>query len=609
MWPIDPGRFTEEYVLMQISKNQIAERATFQSFANCYLREVDPGVVSAHRPEDGVAVDCLEWDCAMTAARLRAEIERYSLCGPLRFGRIFVCRLPGNSWREIAPLRALYLMVQECYASMGAERADAMRNEEVELLGRVLTSYRCIADGLECAAAHRCGMSFLDGEQSLAFGHWLHPTPKSLQGMTSWQRPAYAPEHHGRFRLNFFAADATLLRHDAAPGVSLPDILRTLIPSQDCQALRPGEALIPMHPLQAEALMLDPSVAQLVVQGRLRPLGAIGAWFTPTSSVRTVYNADLPWMLKFSLPVRITNSLRVNHMPELEAGVAMSRLFAGTDFLARYPRFRLIRDPAYLTLALPGRAESGFEVIFRENPFTTGSESSGVTIAALTADPPPGARSWLETIIRDLAARGGEPVREVCRRWFSAYLDCALEPLVRLYDELGVALEAHQQNSLLDVSSGYPEACYYRDNQGFYLSNTHRDRLTALVPETDGIPGLYFDDCVIQERFGYYLIVNQICSVIARMGHDGLIMEDALLAMLRARLERLASELTGVGGEFATGFLSRPTIAAKANLLTRMLDIDELEADDGRAIYVQLPNPLCAASRAAPQGGARAAAL
>lgn len=608
MWPNNPEQFTEEFMPMHKSTRQVAERATFQSFANCYLREVDPGVASAHCPDDGVPVDCVEWNCAMTAARLRAEIERVSLCGPQRFGRVFICRGPGNAWREIAPLRALYLMVQECYASMGAERADAMRNEEAELLGRVLTSYRCMADGLECAAGIG-GMSFLDGEQSLTFGHWLHPTPKSLQGMTNWQRPAYAPEHHGRFRLAIFAVDATLLRHEAAPGVSLSDILRSVISPQDRQVLRPGEVVIPMHPLQAEALMLDPSIAQLMGQGRLRALGPIGAWVTPTSSVRTVYSADLPWMLKFSLPVRITNSLRVNHMPELEAGVAMSRLFARTNFLARQPRFRLIRDPAYVTLALPDRTESGFEVIFRENPFTKGRENSGVTIAALTADPPPGGRSWLETIVRNLAARDGEPVGEVCRRWFAAYLDCALDPLVRLYDEFGVAFEAHQQNSLLDVSSGYPEAYYYRDNQGFYLSNTHRDRLTALAPETADIAGLYFDDCVIQERFGYYLIVNQICAVIARMGHDGLILEDALLAMLRARLERLARELAGIGGEFAASFLNRPTIAAKANLLTRMLDIDELEVEDGRAIYVQLPNPLCAASRTVRQGGARAAAV
>ena len=64
--------------------------------------------------------------------------------------------------------------------------------------------------------------------------------------------------------------------------------------------------------------MLDPSVAQLV-----HTLGPIGALFTPTSSVRTVYSAGLSWMLKFSLSVRITNSLRVNHMSELEVSVVM----------------------------------------------------------------------------------------------------------------------------------------------------------------------------------------------------------------------------------------------------------------------------------------------
>ncbi|ABD09078.1 IucA/IucC [Rhodopseudomonas palustris HaA2] len=594
---------------MPLSMRQVAERATFQSFANCYLREVDPGVPSAHQPERGGApVDSIEWSCPAAAASLRAEIERHSLCGPLRFGRIFVCRAQENEWREIAPLRALYLMVQECYAGMGAERADALRHEEAGLLGRVLTSYFGIADGLESAAGP-AGPSFIDGEQSLIFGHWMHPTPKSLQGITDWQRPTYAPEYRRRFRLVFFAVDAALLRQDAAPGCSLPDILEALVPPDQRPRLHPGEALIPMHPLQAEALMLDPAIAELAAAGRLRCLGPIGAFFSPTSSVRTLYSAEVPWMLKFSLPVRITNSLRVNRMSELAAGVAVSRLFARTDFVARHPSFRLIRDPAYVTLELPGRKESGFEVVFRENPFTRGFENNGVTIAALTADPPPGARSRLDRIIRELAARSGEAVGDVCRRWFAAYLDCALDPLVRIYDELGVAFEAHQQNGLLDVSSGLPSAFYYRDNQGFYLSNAHRDRLTALVPETAGIGGLYFDDCVIQERFGYYLIVNQVCSVIARMGQDELVAEEALLAVLRDRLKRLATELTGVGGEFAASFLSRPTVAAKANLLTRMLDIDELEVEDGRAIYVQLPNPLFTASRAARQGGARAAAL
>ncbi|NEW86977.1 rhizobactin siderophore biosynthesis protein rhbC [Rhodopseudomonas sp. WA056] len=593
---------------MHGSMREIAERATFQSFANCYRREVDPGVSSALGPERGERQNYIEWSCPMAAATLRAEIERNSLCGPLRFGRVFICRAQENAWREIAPLRALYLMVQECYAAMGVERADGLRDEEAELLGRVLTSYHCMVDSLQRAPGPG-SLNFIDCEQSLVFGHWLHPTPKSRQGMTDWQRPAYAPEHRGRFRLAFFAADAALLRRGEADDVSLPGILDALIPPDQRPVLRSDEALIPLHPLQAEAVMLDPAIAELVAQGRLRRLGAIGAEFSATSSVRTVYNPDVPWMLKFSLPVRITNSLRVNRMPELRAGVAMSQLFTRAEAAARHPRFKLIRDPAYLTLDLPGRRESGFEVIFRENPFTTGNEHSGVAVAALTADPPPGARSRLERIVRELAARSNETVGSTSRRWFSAYLDCALDPLVRIYDELGVAFEAHQQNALLDVSSGLPTIFYYRDNQGFYLSNAHRDRLTALVPETADIGGLYFDDRVIQERFGYYLIVNQVCSVIARMGQDRLIDEEALLAILCERLDHLGRELTGVGAEFAAGLLDRPTVAAKANLLTRMLDIDELEAEDGRAIYVQLPNPLLAGRRAPRAGGVRVAAL
>lgn len=591
---------------MHESMREIAERATFQSFANCYRREIDPGMPLQHRPECVDRRTYLEWSCPMAAATLRAEVERESLCGPLRFGRVFICRAPENAWHEIAPLRALYLMVQECYSGIGAARAEALHNEEAELLGRVLASYQCIADSLQRSSGE-AGRTFLDGEQSLMFGHWLHPTPKSRQGMADWQQPAYAPEHRGRFQLTYFAVDEALLRYGSTGDVSVSGILETLLPAADRPTLRPGEALIPLHPMQAEAVMLSPDIAELAREGRLRRLGPFGAEFSPTSSVRTVYSPEIPWMLKFSLPVRITNSLRINRMPELKAGVAMSRLFARTDFLARHPHFRLIRDPAYLTLGLPGRTESGFEIIFRENPFTTGNETNGITIAALTADPPPHARSRLDVLVREYAAQQGLPVASACRHWFSAYLDCALDPLVRLYNELGVALEAHQQNVLLDVSSGLPTASYYRDNQGFYLSNAHRDRLVSLVPETAEIGGLYFDDRVIQERFAYYLIVNQICSMIARMGQDRLINEEALLIMLRERLNGLARELAGVGRDFASGIVDRPTVAAKANLLTRMLNIDELEAEDGRAIYVQLPNPLFGDRRAARQGEARAA--
>ncbi|WP_374120415.1 ferric iron reductase [Mesorhizobium onobrychidis] len=52
-------------------------------------------------------------------------------------------------------------------------------------------------------------------------------------------------------------------------------------------------------------------------------------------------------------------------------------------------------------------------------------------------------------------------------------------------------------------------------------------------------PQLFFDDRDIRERLSYYLIVNQIFSVAARAGHDGLASEAELLGILRARLKKL----------------------------------------------------------------------
>jgi siderophore synthetase component len=353
-----------------------------------------------------------------------------------------------------------------------------------------------------------------------------------------------------------------------------------------------GEMLIPMHPLQAEALMLDPTVRGQIASGLLRHLGPAGPLFTATSSVRTVYCQDAAWMPKFSLPVRITNSKRVNRRHELEAGVAIARLFERAGINSADPRIGFLHDSAYVTLEIPGQAESGFEVIFRENPFQNCADHPVITVSALTAEPLPGGRSLFETVVRRIADDQGIPLRQACRLWFTRYLDCALDPLVRLYDTFGVALEAHQQNSLLDLSQdGFPGKYLYRDSQGFYLSNAFKARWYGLVPEATHIRSLFFDDREIRERFAYYLIVNQIFSVVARAGHDGLASETDLLGMLRERLKKLAGELSGAGGEFAAGLLGRPSITAKANLTIRLQDVDEL-ADGGSTIYTHFPNPL-----------------
>ena len=575
------------------SSRQIAETATFQSFANCYLREINAGAQVLHRTLAG-SVDSIEWSLPRQQIVLRVEVLSSSFCGPQHFGRVWCRGMSDQTWRQIELMSALHNLVHESYRQADEADADVLRGFELELLMRVLDSYQQTALFVEKALAEPIGAtSFVEAEQSLVFGHWLHPTPKSRQGMTYWQQESYAPELRGTFRLHYFTAKKEHVRHASSRAASAHEIVRGLADrGTDSVDVGPDEYLLPMHPLQAEALLLDPDIRALQKDGVLRHLGPAGSSFTATSSVRTVFSADEDWMLKFSLPVRITNSVRLNRRQELEAGVAMARLVDRIGFAQTSPRFRIIQDPAYITLDIPGRSESGFEVILRDNPFRGSRGRDIMTMAALTADPFAGETSRLERIIRQIAVRDGETISDVCLMWFQRYLDCAVEPLIALYDTHGVALEAHQQNSLVDIGAGYPSASYYRDNQGFYLSERYRSLLSGHVPEIDTIASLYFPESDIRDRFAYYLVVNQVFSVISRMAHDGLCDEGALLRMLRAHLERCALTMTAAGRDFARHVLDLPTIASKANLTTRLFDVDELQSDHAPILYRPMPNPL-----------------
>lgn len=320
-------------------------------------------------------------------------------------------------------------------------------------------------------------------------------------------------------------------------------------------------------------------------------------------------------MLKFSIPVKVTNSLRVNKAHELKAGgVVMSRLLRQTGFGEAEPGFRILQDPAYLTVMLPGLTESGFEVIFRNNPFPPGGQDQGgvISIAALTQDPPlPGRNSRLLDLIEGLALNENRSLAAVSRDWFQQYLSCAIGPALRLYDEHGIALEAHQQNSLLDVSGGgYPRCYYYRDNQGYYLSESLRGPLTEQCTDLkETPPELFYRDAMIRDRFCYYLIVNQLFSVIARFGIDDLISETLLIQQFRHFLHVEHSRLDGPAQALVKSLLEDSRLPYKGNLLTRVNDVDELNAELEMAVYSSIANPLRGDTRATPKGSTAALAV
>jgi siderophore synthetase component len=300
-------------------------------------------------------------------------------------------------------------------------------------------------------------------------------------------------------------------------------------------------------------------------------------------------------MLKLSLGLNITNSKRENLRTELLRGVEAHRLFAGpagTRLLAAHPNFRMLTDAAYLAVdGVPG-----LDVSVRHSPFRP--TDYVYCVAALTdlgrgAIAKDGAAHELAAHIRGLAEATGRPVREVAVDWFGRYVDRLIAPMLWLDAELGVTLEGHQQNTLIQLDEqGFPGAGWYRDNQGYYYRSSRIAELSKLAgePELGEASQTVVADEVVTERLIYYVGINNLFGMVGAIGCAGLAEERELLLTARERL-------SGLRGHQPTELLLNATnLRCKANLLTRAAGLDELLGELAtQSVYVEIPNPCAAA--------------
>jgi spermidine-citrate ligase len=61
---------------------------------------------------------------------------------------------------------------------------------------------------------------------------------------------------------------------------------------------------------------------------------------------------------------------------------------------------------------------------------------------------------------------------------------------------------------------------------------------------------------------------------------------------VRQKLEASKPNMLNFGASFINSMLDQPSIPCKANLLTRVADMDELQSENELAVYVPTPNPL-----------------
>nr|WP_063776808.1 IucA/IucC family protein [Streptomyces viridochromogenes] len=455
---------------------------------------------------------------------------------------------------------------------------------------------------------------FLAAEQALLLGHPLHPTPKSREGLSEAEARSYSPELCGSFPLHWLAVAPSLLATDSAwteRGRVVPATQLTARLAGPELPLPDGYAALPLHPWQQREVRHRPDIAALAEGGLLRDLGAHGALWHPTSSVRTVHTSGATAMLKLSLGLRITNSCRENLRKELHRGVEVHRLLRSglsAQWQAAHPGFDIVRDPAWLGVDGPdGVPVPGFDVVIRHNPFKPSDNVSCVAglvsllprehFGTVNDQPRSGKevlRSRLAEVVTRLAARTSRPHGAVAAEWFLRYLQQVVRPVLWLDAEAGIALEAHQQNTLLLLDGdGWPSGGRYRDNQGYYFRESRRAELDARLPGIGEHSDTFVSDEVTDERFAYYLAINNVLGLIGAFGSQRLADEQLLLAAFRRFLGDMASGPARLSTSLPARLLDSPVLRCKANLLTRVHGLDELVGPvDTQSVYVTIANPL-----------------
>jgi siderophore synthetase component len=182
----------------------------------------------------------------------------------------------------------------------------------------------------------------------------------------------------------------------------------------------------------------------------------------------------------------------------------------------------------------------------------------------------------------------------VAAEWFLRYLEQVVRPVLWLDAEAGIALEAHQQNTLLLLDAdGWPAGGRYRDNQGYYFRESRRTELDARLPGIGERSDTFVSDEVTDERFAYYLAINNVLGLIGAFGSQRLAGEALLLAAFRRFLDDVASGPAALRTSLPAHLLDSPVLRCKANLLTRLHGLDELVGPvDTQSVYVTIANPL-----------------
>ena len=582
---------------------ELANRLAMQHLVNAYSQETGKASLFEKYQQNSTQ---LAFSQGLTLLSLPLSLIQAQLFVPLsyvsRVGRHRIAALPqifqkGQKLNFSAAAMVSLLLEELVQQSEGHVDAASLVERWIQSRDALQQFLNIRAEDFDALVQVEQG--FIESEQALILGHSMHPAPKSRTGFVheDWQK--YSPEACGQTQLHYwlvapeYIAEGTAL--EQAFSIQLKQEIKWHLSESELETLAAYAhyKLLPLHPWQARYLQSKVWFKSLRAKLKIIDLGEKAWIFSPTTSVRTLASFNAPWMLKPSLSVMITNSIRVNLAKECHRGEMTHRLWhseLGQSILKQCPTLKAVNDPAWIALQLDGEIIDETICIVRDQPFIP--EQQVTCIASLCQDHPVEERNRFNALFDQIASQQKlNDKAQIAHDWFKTFLNISLSPLMYVYHRYGMAFESHQQNVLVELKDGWPQWLWLRDNQGFYYIEELADEILQQFPELNDKAHAVGSKAFVDERFSYYFFGNTLFGIINAIGATGFVSEQDLLSVLQQHLFDLLKQYPE--SSLIQSLLYQPTLPYKGNLLTRLYELDELIAPvENQSVYIQLANPL-----------------
>jgi siderophore synthetase component len=533
-------------------------------------------------------------------SRLIVRVKDLKSLGQCRYTSTPYLKKLGGGWHKLDH-RSLSLLLLKHLSLALKQPINEELYQQIEnslLNSKLFLSHKTSIKSSDDAQQQLAKDGFIRSEQALIWGHAWHPTPKSREGISKEELLKLSPEVGASFQLNFLAVKTSLLM---AKNSSNMDGIAELQQLHKFE-LPHGYSLLPCHPYQFEKFKGTALFIQAITEELIIDLGKQGSYWYPTSSVRTLYNSEFGFFLKFSLHVRLTNCIRKNSWYELESAIFLTKAIEQLHQQRGLPfaNFTLMAEPSSVTLNLqdllnkeaPEHTEGdvqqlseAFSLLFRTSFDQTTLDNKQPRVAAALFSDDENFVSAVLPYVRSLAKFQNLTYNHAALLWCEHYIKALLSPVLYYFFKLGIIFEPHLQNTVIGFTDHLPNHVYLRDLEGTKLIADlwATDTITDLSERAK--QSIYYHRKQGWRRIAYCALINNISEAIYHLSGESKSQEQKMWQLVSQTISDFQQSY-GDEDELAD-LLNGGSIPCKCNFITRLLKRADKAAD-----YVELSNPM-----------------